>query len=158
MVTYYFLAPDDFLKYNDQVGVYYWLPVEAAPRPGISMTPAPEVGKNVYKCSVLNKELTLNLVFNAFVDAGSPADPELVQFAPQTKYISVEGYIPGDSEIYEILDNFYGMIFVTKPIVWETSEYTAQNVYSGEWFSIDPDDYNYYRHYKNYYGTYGLDE
>ena len=161
MVTYYFLAPDSYLEYNDQVGVYYWQPREPAPWLGAEMTPAPEVGKNVYKCSVPNKESTWTIIFNSFVDVDIPIDPELVKVSPQTQNISVEGYVPGESEIYETLDNFYGMIYVINlkdDTYLSRSEFTGFILNIGEWFSINPDDYNYYRNYKNYYGTYGLDE
>ena len=155
-VTYYFLAPNDYLKTNDNVGVYYWQPSENAPWPGAAMTPAPEVGENVYKTEAPDMDDTGTIIFNAYVDAGNPADPALAAVAHQTININVEGYLPGESKIYDSLDNFYGMIYVLA----NDDEHRAVNDYSGavttsgEWFSINPSDDNYYKNYDAYYGTY----
>ncbi len=158
MVTYYFLAPDEFIGTNQKVGVYYWQPKENAPWPGVEMTPAPEIGKNVFSCSVPDNEKTETLIFNSFVDAGSPADPELIGDVYQTVNISLCGYIPEDeSELYDTLDDFYGMIYVIRPEENTLSEYQGNILRHGEWFSVNPDDYNYYKNYPDYYGTYGFE-
>ena len=41
--------------------------------PGLKMTPAPEVGENVFKITDVPKEATA-VIFNSFVDAGYPAE------------------------------------------------------------------------------------
>ena len=155
MATYYFMAPDSFFEKNDKVGCYYWQPEEPAPWPGLEMTPAPEVGKNVFKCTVPYMDKTGTIIFNDYVDPGNPSD----QYTHQTVNINTEGYIKevDESEIYDSLDNFYGMIYVCKqPYIYTTAEFPGVYLEQGEWFSIDPEDYNYYKNYKDYYGTYGL--
>ena len=103
-VTYYFLAPDSYLQTNDTVGVYYWQPKEPAPWPGVEMKKAESVGKNVFSTTVGDNDETEFIIFNAFVDAGSPADPALAAVAHQTVNVELNG-----NDKYE---NFYGMIYV----------------------------------------------
>ena len=122
------------------------------------MTPAPEVGNNVFKCSVPNKDSTPNIVFNAFVDPGSPADPQLSAIAHQTNNINLEGYTKGDSGLYDTLDNFYDMIYVLSLNNSYVSEVSGAKVFEGEWFSINPSDSNYYKNNKDYYGSYGFND
>lgn len=163
-VTYYFLAPDEYFATNDSVGYYYWAPEENGAWPGLEMTPAPEVGKNVFKCECPDMDSTSTIIFNAFVDAGTPADPELAAVAHQTLNINTEGYMAGESDIYDELgmelDDFAGMIYVlaNDDDHRSVNEYSGAVTTSGEWFSIDPTAANYYRNYEVFYGSYGLTE
>ena len=102
-VTYYFLAPDEYFATNNSVGYYYWSPEENGPWPGLEMTPAPEVGDNVFKCEAPDMDSTSTIIFNAFVDAGTPADPELAAYAHQTINVNTEGYVTGESAVYDEL-------------------------------------------------------
>ena len=147
-VTYYFLAPDYYLTTNDSVGFYYWQPNEPASWPGIAMTPAPEVGKNVFKCELPNNTITQYVLFNAFVD---PADTESQSAAHTTKSIE----LAADDEH----ENFYDMIYV---LANDDEHITVNEVSgsftgSGKWFSIDPESPEYYKNDKQYYGSYGFE-
>ena len=156
--TYYFLAPDDFFATNDQVGFYYWAPAENAAWPGQAMTPAPEVGENVFKCEAPSMDATSTIIFNAFVDAGNPADPALAAVAHQTVNINTEGYAEGESEVYDALgmelDDFNGMIYVLNRHDRTINDYSGAATTVGEWFSIDPSAPNYYKNFDKYYGSY----
>ena len=159
-VTYYFLAPDDYFATNDSVGFYYWAPTENAPWPGLEMTPAPEVGKNVFKCECPDMDSTSTIIFNAFVDAGTPADPELAAVAHQTININTEGYMEGESEVYDSLgmelDDFYGMIYVLDNNNKSINDFSGAATTVGEWFSLDASAPNYYKNFEQYYGSYGF--
>lgn len=159
-VTYYFLAPDDYFATNNSVGYYYWAPEENGPWPGLEMTPAPEVGENVFKCEVPDMDSTSTIIFNAFVDAGTPADPELAKNAHQTVNINTEGYLQGESVVYDQLgmelDDFYGMIYVLNNNDKQVNDFSGATTTGGEWFSIDPSAPNYYKNFENYYGTYNF--
>ena len=151
-VTYYFLAPENFLLAEgsgDKVGYYYWQPEEIAPWPGAEMTKAPEVGERVYKVEAPDMDATGTIIFNAFVDAGNPADPALAAVAHQTVNINTEGYMKGESKLYETLDNFYGMIYVlsSDPADVTVNEHSGATQTKGEWFSIDPSSEYYYKKY-----------
>ena len=155
-VTYYFCAPDSYLATNNSVGYYYWQPSENAPWPGQEATPAPEVGKNVYKIEIGDMDTTGTVIFSAFVDTGTPADPELAKNAHQTVNILLEGYEAGQNALYpDGLEDFYGMIYVLydDDAHRTPNELSGAMTTSGEWFSIDPAASNYYANsdaYKTY--------
>jgi len=151
-VTYYFLAPDSYLQTNDTVGVYYWQPKEPAPWPGVEMKKAESVGKNVFSTTVGDNDETEFIIFNAFVDAGSPADPALAAVAHQTVNVELNG-----NDKYE---NFYGMIYVlaNDDAHKSVDELSGAVKGSGEWFSIDPSAPDYYKNSKEFYGSYGFKE
>ena len=155
-VTYYFCAPDAYLATNNDVGVYYWEPEPNAAWPGAPMTKATEVGYNVYKTECPDQDATSTIIFNAFVDAGEPADPELAAVAHQTININVEGYTAKDKNpIYEKLDNMYNMIYVlADDDAHRKQKENGAYETSGEWFSIDPSSPYYYKKYADYFGTY----
>ena len=158
-VTYYFLAPSNYLSpegSGDKVGYYYWQPEKNAEWPGLEMTKAPEIGENVYKCEAPDMDQTVKLIFNAFVDAGTPQDPALAAVAHQTKDISTEGYMKGESKLYDTLDNFYGMIYVlsNKDEDKEVNEFSGAVTQKGEWFSVDPSSQYYYKNYLDSTGDY----
>ncbi len=151
-VTYYFLAPDSYLSTNDTVGVYYWQPKEPAPWPGVAMEKAESIGKNVFSVTVGDNDETEYIIFNAFVDAGTPADPALAAVAHQTVNIELNG-----NDKYE---NFYGMIYVLANDADHRSvnEFSGAITGSGDWFSIDPSAPDYYKNDKIHYGSYGFPE
>lgn len=159
-VTYYFLAPDEYFATNNSVGYYYWAPEENGPWPGLEMTPAPEVGPNVFKCEAPDMDSTSTIIFNAFVDAGTPADPELAAHAHQTININTEGYVAGESAVYDELgmelENFYDMIYVLNNNDKSVNEFSGAATTAGEWFSIDPTAPNYYKNFELYYGSYNF--
>jgi len=158
-VTYYFLAPENFLLAEgsgDKVGYYYWQPSENAPWPGAEMTKAPEVGERVYKVECGDMDETGTIIFNAFVDAGNPADPALEAIAHQTVNINTEGYMKGESTLYDTLDNFYDMIYVLSNAEEDkaVNEFSGAITTKGEWFSINATDDNYYKDYLDETGNY----
>ncbi len=151
-VTYYFLAPDSYLTTNGTVGIYYWQPKEPAPWPGVEMTKAEDVGHNVFAATVGDNDETETIIFNAFVDAGNPADPALAAVAHQTVNIDVNGDASHE--------NFYGMIYVlaNDDAHKSVNELSGAVTGSGAWFSIDPASDEYYKNSKEFYGSYGFPE
>ena len=156
--TYYFLAADNFFKTeagasNTSVGVYWWQPSEVAAWPGIEMTAAPEVGENVFKIEGVSPDTT-TVIFNAFVDAGNPADPALKAVAHQTVNINTEGY--DANEAYEgcpECDNFNGMIYVLNRNEISENELSGAQTTGGAWFALDS-----YKDNATFYGSYGFAE
>jgi len=154
--TYYFLAADNFFKpeagaSNSSVGVYWWQPSEVAPWPGIEMTAAPEVGENVFKIEGVSPDTT-TVIFNAFVDAGNPADPKLAAVAHQTININTEGYdadCPYDDTV--ATDNFNNWIYVLDRNDITVNEYSGAQTTGGAWFTLDN-----YKDNEQYYGSYGF--
>lgn len=154
--TYYFLAADNYFKpeagaSNSSVGVYWWQPEEVAPWPGIEMTAAPEVGENVFKIEGVSPDTT-TVIFNAFVDAGNPADPELAAVAHQTLNINTEGYdadCPYDETVET--ENFNNWIFVLDNNSKEVNEFSGAITTGGAWFTLDN-----YKDNEQYYGSYGF--
>jgi len=163
--TYYFLAPDSYIKaeandgntnVNSSVGAYWWQPEDqASPAwPGVEMTAAPEVGENVYKIEGV-PAATGTIIFNAFIDAGNPQDPELAKIAHQTININTEGYEAGEAEYDATVEteNFNGWIYVLA----NDEEHTTVNDFSGattiggNWFTLDN-----YKNYEKFYGSYGF--
>jgi hypothetical protein len=163
--TYYFLAPDSYIKaeandgntnVNSSVGAYWWQPEDqASPAwPGVEMTAAPEVGENVYKIEGV-PAATGTIIFNAFIDAGNPQDPELAKIAHQTININTEGYEAGEAEYDATVEteNFNGWIYVLA----NDEEHTTVNDFSGattiggNWFTLDN-----YKNYETFYGSYGF--
>lgn len=145
--TYYFLAPADWCmkEYgaaNEDIGCYWWNPEEKAEWPGVRMTAAPEIGRNVYKIDDVPKQ-TSSIVFN---DYNAPA----ADYKYQTVIINTEGWAKGecpyDAELSA--DSFDGWIFVfdcdSAGEDWEHSDARL-----GTWFTIDD-----YRKHDDYYGTY----
>jgi len=157
--TYYFLAPDNYFKSeagasNTSVGAYWWQPSEPAAWPGVEMTAAPEVGENVFKIEAPNVDDCSTIIFNAFVDAGNPADPALAAVAHQTININTEGY-DGDAEYDSSVktDDFNGWIYVlaNDDAHKSVNEFSGAITTSGAWFTLDN-----YKNYDAFYGTYGL--
>ena len=151
-VTYYFLAPDSYLSTNGTVGIYYWQPQEPAKWPGVEMKKEESIGKNVFSAQVGDNDETETIIFNAFVDAGDPADPALAAVAHQTEDISVIG----DADH----TNYYGMIYVlaNDDDHKKVNESTGAVKGSGKWFSLDPESPEYYKNSKEFYGSYGFPE
>lgn len=153
--TYYFLAPDEYFTTNDSVGYYYWSPNENGPWPGLEMTPAPEVGQNVFKCEVSPAVGTI--IFNAFVNAGDPADPELAPHAHQTVNIAAEGYYDDECPYGDLqVENFDGLIYVLNENEKSVNDLSGAATTGGAWFSLDPSSEYYYKNYSEYYGSYGF--
>ena len=157
--TYYFLAPDNYCKTesgaaNTDVGAYWWSPEENAKWPGQAMTAAPEVGPNVYKIEGVPAKTTA-LVFNAFVDAGTPQDPELAAVAHQTKDVNLEGYDASEGECpYDAsvdTANFDGWVFVLNLNEKGVNELSGAETAGGAWFTKDN-----YKSNETYYGSYGF--
>ena len=144
-VTYYFLAPDNYFKTeagasNTNVGYYFWEAGGNGDWPGQAATPAPEVHPNAFKISVPNNDNVATIIFNAFVDAGSPADPELAKVAHQTANINVED------------ENYDGWIYVLAQdeAHQSTNDLSGAVTSSGDWFKLDEFKTSYN------YGTYGF--
>ncbi len=153
--TYYFVVPGSWLKDGATICHYYWTPQENGAWPGVEMTAAPEVGENVYKCTV--PKATTTIIFSSSVDG------EESMF--QTVNINTEGYISGESDIWDAYglesDDFNGMIYV----LGSGEDYVTINDYSGatttagEWFSLDESSPIYYKNtdadwYDTFYGSY----
>ena len=158
--TYYFLAPDNYFKTsagaaNSSVGVYWWESDEPAAWPGVEMTPAFDIGNNVFKIEGVTKEAT-SIIFNSFVDAGVSADPSVLEKDYQTIDINTEGYddeyeCPYDLSVHT--DNFNGWIYVLDND-WNSylAEFNGNLPVGGAWFMLDD-----YKNYDDYYGTYGFE-
>ena len=153
--TYYFLAPDNYFKKsagasNSSVGVYWWQPYEVSAWPGIKITPAFDVGKNVFKVEGVSSD-TATIIFNAFVDPGSPADPNLLAVAHQSVNINTEGYAYGECPYDEnvITDNFNDWIFVYNCNSSDNNYFSGAETTGGAWFKLDD-----YKNYGEYYGSY----
>jgi len=140
--TYYFLAPDNYFKIeagaaNTDVGYYYWSPAENAPWPGEKMTPAPDVHPNAFKVTMPDSDTVAALVFNAYVDAGTPQDPVLAAVAHQTK------------DVYLDLDDYNNMIFVLDLNNMTESPLSGALSAGGDFFSLDSfKDSENYKTYK----------
>ncbi len=160
--TYYFLAPTEwfdpeFGALNEDIGFFWWNSdgekSENAAWPGEKMTPAPEIGDNVFKVENVPSDIDF-IIFNTYVDAGNPPDPSLTKYALQSMNIDTEGYAA--NEVYEgcpATDSFDGMIYVfdmCEPYygIWE-----EVNLYGGAWFSLDD-----YKNYEDFYGTYNMEQ
>ena len=155
--TYYFLAPFDWFDtscgaLNEDIGCYWWEPEERAEWPGVKMTPAPEVGKNVFKITDVPYEAT-TIIFNSYVDL---LDTSVAPYSFSTMNINTEGYdemdVQGMYEGCEVTDNFDGYIFVLD-LDYDFSGYDNYSVYPGAWFKLDE-----YKNYSDYYGTYNIDQ
>ena len=140
MVTYYFLAPDNYFKtdagaVNENVGYYYWDDGGNGAWPGMAATPAPEVHPNAFKITIPDSDSVATIIFNALVDAGSPADPVLAAAAHQTKDIPLD------------LEDCNGKIYVLALDEDHMSENPLSGALtsSGDWFALDAfkDSYNY---------------
>lgn len=151
--TYYFMAPDNWFKKdngadNEDIGFFAWKAGENsshnAKYPGIKMTPAPEIGENVFKIENVDPDYEF-CIFNAYKDYDS-SDYLAATYATQ---IQLEGYekeeCPYDPEL--TADNFNGWIFVLDL----DPEYVTAIIppFKGEWFTIDD-----YKNHEDYYGTY----
>ena len=130
--TYYFLAPDNYFKaeagaVNADVGFYYWDDGGNGAWPGQPATPAPEVHPNAFKVTIPNKDYIAAIVFNAYVDAGEPADPELAKVAHQTKdiYVDVKDC---NNMIYVLMQDEAHMSI--NPVSQAVTS-------SGDWFTLD---------------------
>ncbi len=148
--TYYFLAPQFWIDTengakNENVGVYYWEPVETADYPGIYMTPAPEVGENIFKAEVPKDASTV--IFND--GCYELSDPQYMNTITESQIVSCEGYendCPYDNDLN--CDNFDGWIFVLN--FNETTEHQMVKLKcNGAWFRLDD-----YKNYDYYYGSY----
>ena len=151
--TYYFLAPDHYFKEeadapNDKVGVYWWSPTEAAGWPGTAMTPAPEVGENVFKIENVPSEAS-TVIFNNFFD-----DDPKKGACYQTVMINTEGYSKGECPYSDTLvtKDFNGWIYVLDGNEM-SNEFTTAATCNGAWFTLDD-----YKNHDDYYGVYNFDK
>ena len=156
--TYYFLAPDEWFDtslgaLNEDIGCYWWQPEENGKWPGTKMTPAPEIGENVYKITDVPKDVTA-LIFNNSVSAYDPYDPSLIPYSQQTVNINTEGYDKYEArELYDgckATDNFDNYIYVMDLDQDYTGEF-EWTPFSGAWFTLDD-----YKNHPDYYGTYNI--
>ena len=165
--TYYFLAPEDWCmkKYgaeNEKIGIIYYS-WNSAPDYTISntttafLTPAFEIGKNVFKISNVPKE---NTGFN-FNDGVNYQNVPLKQiqevhgigYSSRTDEIFPEGSDVSRSKIldYDLefeTPDFNGWIFVLDRTT-DRSNGFDQMYREGEWFPL-----NTYKNYEKYYGSY----
>ena len=151
--TYYFLAPDNFFipakgAENENVGVYWWDNNESSmvQWPGETMTPAPEVGENVYMAQVSDQYE--NIIFNDYVmyDGSNSA--------AQTVELKTTGYAEGECPYNKdlITNSFNGWIFVLD-LDSEYKEEYSPTKFGGAWFTLDD-----YMNHDDYYGKYLLDD
>ena len=121
-LTYYFLAPDNWTANGEKVSLYScgpgWSP-ELAGWPGFEMTAAPEIGKNVYKASI--SVVGVMLIFNNKAD-----DLGSIQTASFDASRDNTGKKNIGNSIFLITDLAAG----EPPVAW---------------YSLNPDDANYYR-------------
>ena len=157
--SYYFLAPEDWFRpeygaENEDIGCYWWLPEETAEFPGVKMTPAFDIGENVFKAEVPKQ--TNTIIFSNFIEARI-SDPEYGKSAPVTQTINTEGYEKGECE-YDpqlVTDSFDGWIYVLNRDRDFDDEYEMVEPYHrhGAWFRLDD-----YKNHADYYGTYSKSE
>ncbi len=149
--TYYFLAPEFWIDTaqgaeNENVGVFYWEPEEAADFPGVIMTPAPEIGENIFKAEVPKE--TATIIFNDGYSYET-SDPRYKNTITESQIVSCEGYeydCPYDINLN--CDNFDGWIFVLN--FNQTTEHQMVKMKcNGAWFKLDD-----YKNYDEYYGSY----
>ena len=149
--TYYFLAPEFWIDTaqgaeNENVGVFYWEPEEAADFPGVIMTPAPEIGENIFKAEVPKE--TATIIFNDGYSYET-SDPRYKNTITESQIVSCEGYeydCPYDINLN--CDNFDGWIFVLN--FDQTTEHQMVKMKcNGAWFKLDD-----YKNYDEYYGSY----
>ena len=149
--TYYFLAPEFWIDTaqgaeNENVGVFYWEPEEAADFPGVIMTPAPEIGENIFKVEVPKE--TATIIFNDGYSYET-SDPRYKNTITESQIVSCEGYeydCPYDIDLN--CDNFDGWIFVLN--FDQTTEHQMVKMKcNGAWFKLDD-----YKNYDEYYGSY----
>ena len=135
--TYYFVAPDEYFATNDQVGFYYFgSEVECAKWPGEVAVAAPEVGEHVYAATIPDD--ATYIIFNANVDAGTPADPELAKVAHQTVDIDTgEGENAGS--VYVLMNDEAHK---------KTNDFSGATTTSGDWFTVE--EYKNSENYKTY--------
>lgn len=157
--TYYFLAPSEWFDtesgaLNEEIGFYGWnRDTKDAIWPGEKMMPAPEVGDNVFKVENVPSDISF-IMFNTYVDAGDPPDPDLAKYDFKSVDISTKGYVR--NEAYEgcpATDNFDGMIYVLDLNELYYDVWERANSYNGAWFTLDN-----YKNYEDYYGSYNLDQ
>ena len=135
--TYYFLAPDEYFLSNDSVGFYYYGSEVGSPNwPGYAADPAPEIGEHVYSATI-PADATY-IIFNAFVDAGSPADPEIAKVAHQTVDIET-----GEGD-------YANMIYVLMNDAEhkKINDFSGAVTTSGDWLALD--NYKESDNYKSY--------
>ena len=149
--TYYFLAPEFWIDTaqgaeNENVGVFYWEPEEAADFPGVIMTPAPEIGEKIFKAEVPKE--TATIIFNDGYSYET-SDPRYKNTITESQIVSCEGYeydCPYDINLN--CDNFDGWIFVLN--FDQTTEHQMVKMKcNGAWFKLDD-----YKNYDEYYGSY----
>ena len=112
-LTYYFLAPETY----DEACCYWWEDGGCGEWPGVAMTAAPEIGKNVYKVDV-----------SAYVGT--------IIFNNNNKGLQTENL--GITEATTGKANVANMIFVI-------TEGVDTNAAKGTWMSLDPNATDYYR-------------
>lgn len=159
--TYYFLAPDDWFDTdkgaaNDKVCCFQSKPAKHQGLLGSEMTPAPEIGKNVYKITDVPTEIK-GLRFNDgfYLDLSEDTDNEFIPKnagANSNYYDRINIKCPYDSKL--TVRNFNNWIYVLKlkSSAIEVFDYMI-NYDQGAWFPLDE-----YRYYDDYYGTYNIDE
>lgn len=158
--TYYFLAPDEWFDtesgaHNDKVCCYWTKPNENAGYPGLEMTPAPEIGKNVYKIENVPIETT-GITFNDGywppLDERSPDNlPRSASPRSISGFDRINISCPYDKSI--TTNNFNDWIYVLR-ISKKSLYITEDDIYydTGTWFTLDD-----YRNHADYYGTYGIE-
>ena len=139
-VTYYLLAPDDTTTPN----AYWWIPEQPSDWPGLEMTAAPKVGKQVYKVSATAE--TTVIIFNGAFG--------------QTVNLAID-----KDSLNDGLTNVSNMIFVVtgkeqigkrdeSGNIVKDKEGNAVMVdghsFVGEWMSLHPYSDNYYRNSSAY--------
>ena len=159
--TYYFLAPDDWCNtekgaLNSDIGFYCWkwlgvneeskFEANAEKYPGVKMTPAPEIGENVFKIEGVDPGFE-ECMISDFSENHSLVDANLYH----TENVLLDGYGNGNEEcLYDsslVTDNFNGWIFVLNLDEEVTTAVIPPR--KGQWFTLDD-----YKKHDDYYGTY----
>lgn len=163
--TYYFLAPDNWFDtslgaVNGDIGCYWQnsdVPEETIQWPGTKMTPAFDIGENIFKITGVPADAT-TVCFNSYLDEDYVVDTDVKLSDPQVAYVNICGYGEDDAkEIYDgcpVTDNFDGFIYVINP--YEGSQYSELSMatqYFGAWFKLDE-----YKNYPEYYGSYNIEK
>lgn len=155
--TYYFLAPEDWCmkEYGaetEDVCCYYWFEKEFPPFPGDKMTPAPEIGKNVYKITSIPKN-SKGIIFNDGIEYPDGDKRLIGSYTSQTEPVHLDGFDKWQIDEFKFetcseTTNYNGCIFVLDRNR-DINNGWDERARFGQWFPL-----NEYKKYEKYFGSY----
>ena len=146
--TFYFLVPNSWLKNENSKIIASTFLGE-----NIELTPAPEIGENVFKLvTTISHEISFNSDNNKTIFTSLRGYQSVTPLNPTVENCPYDRSITGpfDSDTLETV--FNNWIYVLNFNDTYVNENTGEKSYSGAWFSLDN-----YKNYEEYYGSYYLD-